>query len=501
MLKRLSSAPPSLGVEREIKFALDARAAGRLRSDPLLADIEPTSRRQVSQYWDTEDRALRTAGLSLRLRRFDDRTVQTIKREADRAAGLLARVEDEMPVEGPTPDLDALARHVAPEFLAAIANRLEPLFDVDVERTQWRLQREGSVLQFDLDEGVIHAGDREQAVLELEIELAEGHAAPLFEVARELGRRLPLTLVFCTKSDRGYSLIEGEPCTRRRPPSVPLGTTATRADAFRVTAMAAVRAFAIHGATFTEEAGPETVHDMRVALRRLRTLIRFDADLFSPREARTLRREIGWIFARLGTARDLDILMAETASWPPSALSDHALAHLRRARHVAYHAVAEALAAPRYRRGLLNFVALVECGAWADRPAASKPARDGAGAALTREWRAIHDAGRPSNLSTKRRHKLRIHAKRLRYATDFYCTIYDDAQAEKRSGAMLSAATALQDVLGLLNDRTMIKALIAERLPSLARKMPPPAEPTEAKLLAEADQAYRRLRTRKPFWD
>ena len=502
MLKRLSSAPPSLGVEREIKFALDNRTAGRLRSDPLLADIEPTSRHQVSQYWDTEDRALRAAGLSLRLRRFDGRIVQTIKREADLAAGLLARVEDEIPVEGATPDLDALARHVTPEFLAAIANRLKPLFNVDVERTQWRLQRDGSVLQFDLDEGVIRAGDREQAVLELEIELAEGDAPPLFEVARELGRRMPLTLVFCTKSDRGYSLVDGEPCMRRRPPSLPLGPAATRADAFRVTAMAAVRAFAIHSATFTEEAEPETVHAMRVALRRLRTLIRFDADLLSAREARALRREIGWIFARLGAARDLDILMAETAGWPPSTLSDHALAHLRRARHVAYHAVAEALAAPRYRRGLLNFVALVECGAWAGRPAAAKPAREGADAALARQWRAIHDAGRPSKLSAKRRHRLRIHAKRLRYATDFYQTLYDGDRAEKRSAAMLSATAALQDVLGLLNDRTMIRALIAERLPALARRnLPPVAGRSEVELLADADEAYGRLRARKPFWD
>ena len=502
MLKRLSSAPPSLGVEREIKFALDARAAGRLRSDPLLADIAPTSRRQVSQYWDTEDRALRAAGLSLRLRHFDDRTVQTIKREADLAAGLLARVEDEIPLDGTTPDLDALARHVTPEFLAAIANRLNPVFDVDVERTQWRLQRDGSVLQFDLDEGVIHAGEQEQAVLELEIELAEGGAAPLFEVARELGRRIPLTLVFCTKSDRGYSLVGGAPCTQRRPQSVPLGPDATRADAFRVTAMAAVRAFAIHAATFSEQAEAETVHAMRVALRRLRTLIRFDADLFSAREARALRREIGWIFARLGAARDLDILMAETAAWPPSTLSDHALAQLRRARHVAYHAVAEALAAPRYRRGLLNFVALVECGAWAGRPAAAKPAREGADAALARQWRAVHDAGRPSKLSEKRRHKLRIHAKRLRYAADFYKTLYEGDRAAKRSAALLSATTALQDILGLMNDRAMMKALIAERLPSIARRhLPPPTGRSEAELLAEADEAYRRLRGRKPFWD
>lgn len=502
MLKRLSSVPPSLGVEREIKFALDARTARRLRGDPLLAGIAPASRRQVSQYWDTEDRALRAAGLSLRLRRFDGKVLQTIKREADRAAGLLARVEDEIPIEGPTPDLAALARHVTPDFLAATAPRLRPLFDVDVERTQWRLRRHGSLLQFDLDEGVIRADGREQAILELEIELAEGNAAPLFEVARELGRRLALTLVFCTKSDRGYSLVEGEPCARRRAPSVPLGAEATRADAFRVTAMTAVRAFAVHGGGFTEHSGAETVHDMRVALRRLRTLIRFDADLFSARETHALRREIGWIFRRLGAARDLDILMAETAGWPYGSLPADAQAQLRRARHVAYHAIAEALAAPRYRRGLLNFVALVECGTWAERPDAGKPAHDGASTALEHEWRAIHEAGRPSRLSAKRRHALRIHAKRLRYATDFYRSAFDDSRAEKRSAALLSAATALQDVLGLLNDRTTIGALIAERWPSLARRnLPPQPERSEADLLAEADAAYRLLRECKPFWN
>ena len=126
----------------------------------------------------------------------------------------------------------------------------------------------------------------------------------------------------------------------------------------------------------------------------------------------------------------------------------------------------------------------------------------GADAALARQWRAVHDAGRPSKLSEKRRHKLRIHAKRLRYAADFYMTLYDGDRAAKRSAALLSATTALQDILGLLNDRAMMKALIAERLPSIARRhLPPPTGRSEAELLAEADEAYRRLRGRKPFWN
>jgi inorganic triphosphatase YgiF len=491
--KQALSAP----IEREIKFSIDWRTAKRLRHDPAVSAVEPAIFDQISEYWDTDRRDLRAAGVSLRLRHFADRTVQTIKAEGDANAGVVGRIEDEFSIEGDEPDIAALERHASPELMTAITGQLRPQFRIVVQRTQWRIERDRARFNIDLDEGDIEAGRRMRRIRELEVELVEGPVQALFALARELALRLPIRMQFCTKSDRGFSLLDGDDCRNRKTAPRPLDPELTRADAFRTLAMTAIRAFVLHAGTFTPKSQAETIHAMRVAIRRLRSLLRFDRDLFTNAEAETLRGEIGWVFDQLGAARNLDIIIAEMGTWPADAVPEGALDRLHTERATAYGEVAAMLGSARHRLGVVDLVAMVECGSWTARSVGS-PAREGTGLVLRRAWKAVSQTDPPSELSPERRHRLRIHAKRLRYACDFYAGLYPAPRAAERCARMIEAATALQDALGLLTDRMTIDALIAEHFPGSQR--PVAAGIDDAALLRAADKAHRRLAACKPFW-
>jgi phosphohistidine phosphatase SixA len=57
-------------------------------------------------------------------------------------------------------------------------------------------------------------------------------------------------------------------------------------------------------------ADPEDLHEMRVAVRRLRGILRASRALFQPRPVDRLRAELGWLGGKLGHVRDLDVLHA-----------------------------------------------------------------------------------------------------------------------------------------------------------------------------------------------
>ncbi len=111
------------------------------------------------------------------------------------------------------------------------------------------------------------------------------------------------------------------------------------------------------------------------------------------------------------------------------------------------------------------------------------------------------------DLSVTQRHKLRIRAKRLRYATEFFAGTFPDEASSKRRQDSLSALKDVQDALGGLNDLATRSALIADGLAvdaeqaerAAARARLTGAE-TEESLLHKAEQAFARFAAIKPFW-
>ncbi len=211
----------------------------------------------------------------------------------------------------------------------------------------------------------------------------------------------------------------------------------------------------------------ESLHQMRVGLRRLHAAFTmFDGVLHAPDAIAT---ELDWLMDELGPARDWDVLLMTTLARVESALPDEpALGALRQAaqeRRQAFNArAADAVSSPRFRRFTGSLEQWIDERGWRDELSAKGKmlkARvvDFADALLQKEQQRLIKRGRTLEGATPReRHRVRIAAKRTRYAAEFFASLYPG----KRVRPYVAAVRALQDELGSLNDAAVAKRLLAE---------------------------------------
>ncbi|HBF49532.1 MAG TPA: inorganic triphosphatase, partial [Massilia sp.] len=135
-------------METELKLKVPADALDSLRSHPMLRERalgEPVEHHLVDTYYDTPERALWKAGLTLRVRADGGRWIQTVKTAGEASSSLHRRGEWECALPDAAPRPDLLARQVKPAALAellrsaAIASDLAPLFQNTTHRTTWRI--------------------------------------------------------------------------------------------------------------------------------------------------------------------------------------------------------------------------------------------------------------------------------------------------------------------------------------------------------------------------
>ena len=455
------------GEEIELKFQLDPAALDKLEQKLILrsrAKTPPAPQTLRSIYFDTPDRALRKAGLSLRIREAGGRRVQTIKSEA---LGVAARGEWETELRAPGLDLPAAAGTPLQAVLRGAAGPLGPVFATTVERAR-RLIRQGAAkIEAVIDRGAIEAEDRTLPICEMELELKGGQPQALFDLARRLSGAAPLRLSFETKAARGYRLLDGQTVGEALKGSrVRLTRGASGREAFQAIAAAALRQWVGNAAILRAARRPEALHQMRVALRRLRTALKLFEPVVADADYPRLVGELNWLAAELDQGRDIDVLIAET--FRPAAARFHDQTgmaglgeRLLKARTKAYDRMLGVLDQPRYLVLVLDMAAWIETGRWADPadpvhgPLADAPVENLARAGLDKLRRQIRRRGRRlKTLDPERRHKLRIRAKRLRYALEFFGDLYEGRTGAGKGGreAMLGALKALQDGLGLLND-------------------------------------------------
>jgi CHAD domain-containing protein len=127
-----------------------------------------------------------------------------------------------------------------------------------------------------------------------------------------------------------------------------------------------------------------------------------------------------------------------------------------------------AVQSARFRTLTLDVAAWLQAGQWMTpqddlvRARCDLPIAIFAADELTRRWRKVRKKGRSlAKLDARSRHKLRIHAKKLRYAVEFFATLFANKRAVKRRKKFLSALERLQDGLGDLNDIAVHEQRIA----------------------------------------
>ena len=177
-------------------------------------------------------------------------------------------------------------------------------------------------------------------------------------------------------------------------------------------------------------------------------------------------------------------------------------------RHeAAYTRAKDAVGSDRFRGALLDLTAWIETGAWADYdnarsgPAPSDPIAAHGAKQLSRLRRRVKKSGANlCDLTVDERHELRISAKRLRYATEFFATTFPGRKSDKRRSESLSALCDLQDSLGVFHDIATRHALRAAAKGDAFAHLPGQDMAEEKKQLKEARRAYARFIEVKAFW-
>lgn len=220
--------------------------------------------------------------------------------------------------------------------------------------------------------------------------------------------------------------------------------------------------------------GPDAVHAMRVASRRLRSALRTFGPLLDADRLGDLESELAWLAAVLGEARDLEVLQERLQGaldeLPPESLlgpvRDRLLeTELRGGRLRAHAAALEALDSARYLTLLDRLDALAAAPPLT--PDAEAPARSVLPRLLRRAWTALDRRAARALASGEDEdlHATRKAAKRVRYTAE--------AVAPALGRPALAVAEQAKEVQGVLGEhqdsvvaRTLLRRVAASESPS-----------------------------------
>jgi inorganic triphosphatase YgiF len=449
--------------EIEIKLETPAPAATRLSKASWLRKLAtaPAKRRKlVSVYYDTRKCRLHEAGLSLRVRRDGDKTVQTIK-AGD--AGF-SRKEWETEIARRRPDLARAKGTALDQFnLKKLRRKLRPMFETSVQRMTIPVRYCGSKLEIAVDRGQVKTGRKREPISEIEIELKKGEPGPAVKLARRIANETNAAYGPLPKAARGYSLSAG---TQRQPvfaEEIRLDPDLSTADCLKAIGLSCLHHLAANADAVVDGAA-EGVHQMRVGLRRLRAAISVFKQLLAGPETEAIKQELKWLTEQLGPARDMDVLVEESVVPLQRAIPEkHEIAalkiDLKGRRRSGFERAAAAAQSDRYRKLILDTALWLGGGSWstsADELIAARRGRRGVNFASEeisrRAGKICKKLNKLENLNERQRHKLRIAIKKLRYASEFFAGLYNRGKARRRRRQYDSVLKGLQSALGKLND-------------------------------------------------
>ncbi len=296
-------------------------------------------------------------------------------------------------------------------------------------------------------------------------------------------------------------------------------------EAFQAIARACIRHFRLNEPLLMASRSAAPLHQARVAIRRLRSALSLFKPIATDQKYERFKRGLRELSHKLGEARDLDIYIAhiavvnagENAGLPPFALDLGERVQAERGR--AYQRVVSALKSKRFGQFMQNLVAWIEAGPWCTwsephrQAARDQTIEDFAVHVLDRRWRKLKRGGRHlDRLSPEDRHRIRIDAKKLRYASEFFSRLVTDRKSRKRLKAFIAALEFLQARLGDLNDiQTQYEIAAKLARPETAAARGSDAAGTAAghrneqnrrtaALLGSASKAHRQLLDAEPFW-
>jgi triphosphatase len=407
-----------------------------------------------ASYVDTTDFALAAHGIGWRVRREGRQWIQTLKAKGGASAGFI-RLEHNVVVRSRTePTIDPAlhdntdAGRELSDLLAGLPSPPTEQYRTDVWRRSRTVRVPGGQIELAFDRGTITAGDVSTAVCELEIELIRGTPHAVISAARRWVERYGASLDTINKSQRGVLLARGatEISTTKAPtPSLTHDMPIDAAIREMVRACL-VQVMANASAVADGLGGAEHVHQARIGIRKLRTVLRE----FGPY---TTAVESDWgdrlaaTFARLGERRDSEVVLAEWAA----ALATHGAPAVD-APIALGDDPADVLREPSFSLLVLELLDY----AYGTPIDSDALAGDVVVDVLHHLHRGVRrHAKRFATTTPAGRHATRKHVKRLRYVAELTSSLFKRKRVQK----FLDRLTPAQDALGLLNDLSVATEL------------------------------------------
>lgn len=258
---------------------------------------------------------------------------------------------------------------------------------------------------------------------------------------------------------------------------------------------------------------PSGVHQMRVALRRLRSALRAFRPAADAPALRRFDQGLKGLASTLGPARDWDVFLAGLGAELAEALpGERRIASLleagERHRAAGYEALRGLLASPAFRQMVWDGVALDIERPWRaeeDAKAADRrdaPLEDLASDMLSKAWRRMTEVGEDiAHLPDPEFHALRLHGKRLRYLAELFAPLF----GRKRGRRFLERLAEMQEQFGLANDASVARALVETESHGPGAWAAGVAEGwvlvRSRRARSRAAKAWGNLLTTEPFWN
>jgi CHAD domain-containing protein len=278
------------------------------------------------------------------------------------------------------------------------------------------------------------------------------------------------------------------------PPKLEAGPSDPPVEHVRAALDRRLRALLRHDPGTRTGADIEDLHQMRVAVRRMRATLTAARPLLDPEWARDLRAELGWLGRGLGPVRDLDVLLlrlrGEIAGLPErEQTAGEALVDALEVEHTAARAdMLAVLDAPRYTALLERLADTVRQPLPTPQATRSQPdLLDLPRVELRKLRRDVQRAGEdpPDEVL----HALRIRAKRVRYTGELVEPALRSGPGGKRVKRLITATAALQEVLGDHQDACVAEQRVRELLDGMG-------EVVDAHVVFVAGRLVERERTR-----
>src|SRR3984893_15719191 len=446
-----------MAAEVELKLTIDPASLARVREHPALAAVlkgRARTSRDVSTYYDTRSGELRKAGVALRMRRSGHRWLQTVKGAGDRVGALHRRPEYEWPMRTSRIDPRKLSTTPWRGVFEATAGRLRPVFVTEVDRTAQPLAfPDGTRATLCLDAGEISAGRKRAPLTEIEIELVQCEPRQLHRLALSRAADLPVAMAQTSQAERGYALASPAPRKPVHARKLTLDADISIGEALADFGSDCLAQIGANARCIAAGVDGEFVHQARVGVRRLRSLLRLVARLNVAETIAPIVADLQWFSTSLGAARDWDVFAKETLAAVSRALKHSqsrrdvgtVRGRVTRGAHAHFVEAAAAAASPRLQRLLLAVGALLAAleSPSAD-PALRATARSLAKDTLQRRARRLDKRGQHlQRVAPAERHQARIAAKSLCYVAEVFAPLFPGS----RTKDYLSALGKLQGAL------------------------------------------------------